>query len=53
MGSLVSIAPISNKIQLFVNLKITFIRDVHVWIAGHIVRTSIYIVQYVPDKHQT
>ena len=30
------------------NLKITFIRDVHVWIAGHIVHTSIYIVQYRP-----
>ena len=53
MWSLVSIAPISNKIQLFVNLKITFIRDVHVWIAGHIVHTPIYIIQYRPDKHQT
>ena len=48
-----SLGSISNKIQLFVNLKITFIGDVHVWIAGHIVRTSIYIVQYMPGKHQT
>ena len=51
--SVVSIRPISSKIQLSVNLKITFIRDVHVWIASHIVRTSIYIVQYRPNKHQT
>ena len=33
---MVSIALISSKIQLSVNLKITFLRDVHVWIAGHI-----------------
>ena len=51
---MVSIGPISSKIQLSVTLKITFIRDVHVWIiAGHIVRTSIYIVQYRSGKHQT
>ena len=50
---MVSIGPISSKIQLSVNLKITFIRDVHVWIAGHIVLTFVYIVQYRPDKHQT
>ena len=39
---MVSIGPISNKIQLSVNLKITFIRDVHV-MYGLLVTSSIHL----------